>query len=234
MDTLQQMQIGDQETGGLPRTSPPSMAQSHGRPHIADVLRMMGMTMKIRRDGEIYGEGEPSEFVYLVVRGVVRTYKLTCDGRRQIAAFCLPGDIFGCDIGPFHAFTAEAVQDSEVILAKRSAVMALADESSEFASEMWQETARELTRAQEQLLLLGRKNAQEKVAAFLLEMADRTQADGPIELPMSRQDIADYLGLTIETVSRTFSHMENQATIALPKSRRIELRDLEMLTRLNS
>ena len=201
---------------------------------LAKVLQMMGTAINYHRDEEIFGEGEPSEYTYLVVKGAVRTYKLLCDGRRQIAAFCLPGDIFGLDVEPNHAFTAEAVQDSRIIVTKRSAILALAHRDSEFAGEMWHAAATDLTRAHEQLLLLGRKNAQERVAAFLLEMAKRTSSNGSVDLPMSRQDIADYLGLTIETVSRTLSHMEHDATIALPKSRHIELRDRGTLNRLNS
>ena len=98
---------------------------------------------------------------------------------------------------------------------------------------MWAATARELRRTQDHLLLLI-KNAQERVAAFLLEMADRSQAGGAIELPMSRQDIADYLGLTIETVSRTLTHFETAAAIELPRSRRIVLRNRSALNKLNA
>ena len=206
-----------------------------GRPaFLPEVLQMMGTSINYGRDEEIFGEDEPSDYVYLVTRGAVRTYKLLSDGRRQIAAFCLPGDIFGLDVGSTHNFTAEAVQDSQVIVTKRSAILALAQRDGAFAGELWQAAASDLSHAQDQLLLLGRKNAQERVAAFLLEMADRTRAVNAIELPMSRQDIADYLGLTIETVSRTISHLEHEQAIALPRSRQIELRNRGTLARLNA
>lgn len=205
-----------------------------GTEFLARVLRMMGTPVAYRRDEEIFGEGEPSDFVYLVASGAVRTYKLLNDGRRQIAAFRLPGDIFGLDACAIHAFSAEAVQDSEIIVAKRNAILALARRDGEIAGEIWQVAAADLSRAQEQLLLLGRKNAQERVAAFLLEMSERTHSERSVELPMSRQDIADYLGLTIETVSRTISHLEHEATIALSRSRCIELRDRHTLARLNA
>ena len=203
-------------------------------PFLSEVLNMMGTALNYGRDEEIFGEGEPSDYVYLVLKGSVRTYKLMADGRRQIAAFCLPGDIFGLDAGDSHAFTAEAVEKSRVVVTKRSAVLALARRDGAFAGEMWQAAAADLTRAQSQLLLLGRKNAQERVATFLLEMAERTSSERSIRLPMSRQDIADYLGLTIETVSRTISLLEHAATIALPKSRQIELRDRQTLAQLNA
>ncbi len=207
-----------------------------GRPYdfLTDVLRMLGTTLTYRRNEEVFGEGEPSDYVYLVVTGSIRTYKLLADGRRQIAAFCLPGDIFGLDAGETHAFTAEAVERSRLVVTKRSTVLALARRDGAFAGELWQIAAAELERAQAQLLLLGRKNAQERVATFLLEMAERTASSDMIRLPMSRQDIADYLGLTIETVSRTISHLEHDATIALPKSRQIELRDKRALAQLNA
>ncbi len=204
------------------------------QPFLPQVLQTMGTPINYRRDEEIFGEGEPADYAYLVMHGAVRTYKLLRDGRRQIAAFCLPGDIFGLDVAETHAFTAEAVRDSRVIVTKRRSILALARRDGEVAGEMWQAAATDLCHAHEQLLLLGRKNAQERVAAFLLEMAQRTSSNGSVDLPMSRQDIADYLGLTIETVSRTFSHLEHEATIALPRSRRIELRDPGTLNRLNS
>ena len=194
----------------------------------------MGAVISYDRNEEIYGEDEPAEFVYMVVRGAVRTYKLLSDGRRQIAAFRLPGDIFGLEVGDTHTFTAEAIADSDVIVVKRSALMAHAARDGAVARDMWAETARDLARAQELLLLLGRKSARERVATFLLDMASRVADGSAIELPMSRQDIADYLGLTIETVSRTLSQMEHSATIALPTCRRIELRNRSVLSRLDS
>jgi len=212
----------------------PPRAAVTGRSAWADALRMMGATIAYSRNEEVYGEDEPAEFVYLVTSGAIRTYKLLSDGRRQIAAFRLPGDIFGLEAGETHAFTAEAIADSSVIVVRRSAVLAHAARDGAVARDMWAETARDLGRAQDLLLLLGRKSAQERVATFLLEMADRATYGGAIELPMSRQDIADYLGLTIETVSRTLSQMEHAATIALPSCRRIELRNRPLLSRLNS
>lgn len=119
--------------------------------------------------------------------GTVRTYKVLNDGRRQVGAFYLPGDVFGLEIGDEHTFSAEAITDLSILVVKRSAVIAQAVRDNGVARELWAATARELRRTQDHLLLLI-KNAQERVASFLLEMADRSQAGGAIELPMSRQD----------------------------------------------
>ena len=210
------------------RFAPPTV--SHDR---ADSFEMMGTSMSFARNAEIYGENEPAEYLYKLVSGSVRTSKTLNDGRRQIGAFYLPGDIFGFDIGSEHALSAEAISDAMVIVVKRSAIEALAARDSEIARQLWAMTSRELHRMQEHILLLI-KTAQERVAGFLLEMAARIKSVNGVELPMSRQDIADYLGLTIETVSRTLTTFENSAAIALPSSRRIVLRDRAALRRLNA
>lgn len=196
-------------------------------------LDMMGTQMRFGRNVEIYGDSEPAEFLYKVVSGAVRTYKVLTDGRRQIGAFYLPGDIFGLEASEEHAFSAEAVSDSQVLVIKRSAVMDLAARDSGVAQQLWTVTGRELQRAQEHVMLLI-KSAQERVAGFLVEMAKRAPGASTIQLAMSRQDIADYLGLTIETISRTLTLFEKSAAIALPTSRQIEIRNRAALTRLNS
>jgi CRP-like cAMP-binding protein len=196
-------------------------------------IEMMGAAMPFARNAEIYGENEKAEYIYKVLSGSVRTYKVLNDGRRQIGAFYLPGDLFGLEIGDVHAFSAEAVADTKVLVIKRNAVSSLADRDPEIARQLWNMTARELQRAQNHIMLLI-KTAQERVAGFLLEMATRSTSANEIDLPMSRQDIADYLGLTIETVSRTLTQLENAAAIAVPTSRRIVLRNRGALSRLNS
>jgi CRP/FNR family nitrogen fixation transcriptional regulator len=132
-----------------------------------------------------------------------------------------------------HTFSAEAITACKIIVIKRSAVMGLAARDNEVARQMWTLTARELARVQEHSLMLI-KSAEERVAGFLLEMADRAPGGGAVELPMSRQDIADYLGITIETVSRTLKHLEDAAAIEVPKRRRILLRNRSTLRRLNA
>jgi CRP/FNR family nitrogen fixation transcriptional regulator len=203
-----------------------------GRP-LTDMFDMVGAVMPFARNVEIYGENEPAEYLYKVVSGTVRTYKVLADGRRQIGSFYLPGDAFGFETGNEHAFSAEAITNAKVLLVKRSAITALAARDAGVGQQLLGLAARELGRAQNHIMLLI-KTAQERVAGFLLEMAERAQAHNEVDLPMSRQDIADYLGLTIETVSRTLTHLENSAAIALPTSRRIVLRNRAALRQLNS
>ena len=186
-------------------------------------IEAMGSQMRFGPNEEIFGEGEPGEYVYKVIKGAVRTYKILCDGRRQIGGFYLPGDIFGLEIGKEHQFSAEAIKDVTVLVVRRSAIVSLAERDCDAARELWSFAGRELNRVQGHLLLLV-KSAQQRVASFLLEMSARLAAADAIELPMSRQDIADYLGLTIETVSRTLTQLASEQTIGLPSARRVVLR----------
>jgi CRP/FNR family transcriptional regulator, nitrogen fixation regulation protein len=195
-------------------------------------IEMMGAQMKFAANEKIFGEDEPADYIYKVVSGAVRTYKIMSDGRRQIGSFYLPGDIFGLATGKVHRFSAEAIGKTQVRLVKRSAVVGLAERDCEAARELWAFTARELVRVQEHMLLLI-KSAHQRVASFLLEMSKRLAAADAVELPMSRQDIADYLGLTIETVSRTMTQLVSDAAISLPTSRRIVLRSRGALRQLN-
>jgi CRP-like cAMP-binding protein len=196
-------------------------------------VELMGAPMPFARNAEIYEEGDPAEYLYKVIEGTVRTSKLLADGRRQVGGFYLPGDVFGLESGDEHAFSAEAISDAKVLVIKRSSLIALAGRDHDVACQLWTLTSRELRRAQDHNMLLI-QSAQERVAAFLLEMAERVPAGNAVELPMSRQDIADYLGLTIETVSRTLSRLEHRAAIELPSSRHIVLRNRSALSRLNA
>lgn len=211
---------------GAVRAVPPAVL-------LGESIELMGAVMPFARNAEIYGENEPAEYLYKVIGGAVRTYKVLNDGRRQIGAFYLPGDVFGLEIGNAHSFSAEAILECKVMLIKRSTLVALAGRSHDVANQLWTMTAKELQRAQAHIMLLI-KTAQERVAGFLLEMAARSPGGTAVELPMSRQDIADYLGLTIETVSRTLTQLENSAAISVPSSRRIVLRNQAALTRLNA
>jgi CRP-like cAMP-binding protein len=200
---------------------------------VGSSIDVMGAPMSFTRNAEIYGEGEPADYLYKVASGTVRTYKVLSDGRRQIGAFYMAGDVFGLEMGEEHTFSAEAISDAKVLVIKRSALVALAERDNEVARQLWALTGRELSRVQDHILLLI-KTAQERVVGFLLEMAERATNNGALDLPMSRQDIADYLGLTIETVSRTLTTLENAAAIELPSSRRIVLRNRSALNRLSA
>jgi CRP/FNR family transcriptional regulator, nitrogen fixation regulation protein len=199
---------------------------------LGETMQLMGAMMSYPRNTEIFGENEPADYVYKVVSGAVRTYKILSDGRRQVGGFYLPGDIFGLQFADEHVFSAEAITDTKVLVLKRSALTALAGRDAAIGNELFQLTSRELRRMQDRILLLV-KSAQERVASFLLEMAERVCANNIVELPMSRQDIADYLGLTIETISRTLTGLETAAAIEVPSSRRIVLRNRSALNRLN-
>jgi CRP/FNR family nitrogen fixation transcriptional regulator len=195
-------------------------------------LGLIGVPMRFTRNTEVYGEDEAAEYFYQVISGAVRTYRMLGDGRRQIGAFYLPGDVFGVEAGDVHLWSAEAIADAQVLVAKRSAVMARAEHERDLAKQLWTLTVRELRRMQEHSMVLI-KSAQERVAGFLLEMAARGTAGAAVDLPMSRQDIADYLGLTIETVSRTFTQFVQSGTITLETSRRVLFRNRAALNRLN-
>jgi CRP-like cAMP-binding protein len=190
---------------------------------LSQSMHLMGATMTYPRDSEIFGEDEPAEYLYKVVSGNVRTYKILSDGRRQVGGFYLPGDIFGLEFADEHSLSAEAITDCKVLVVKRSALNALAGRDASVAQQIFALTGRELLHFQDRVLLLI-KSAQERVATFLLEMAQHASGN-VVELPMSRQDIADYLGLTIETVSRTLSALETAAVIEVATSRRIVLRN---------
>ena len=194
-------------------------------------IELLGAQMFFARNAEIYGEKEPADRFYKVISGTARTSRSLIDGRRQVGAFYLPGDTFGLESGKAHVFSAEAVTDTKVLAINRSAAVALAACDREIAGLLWALIGEELRRAQDHVLLLI-KSASERVASFLVEMAERIQSSEEVELPMSRQDIADYLGLTIETVSRMLTQLENAAAIALPTSKRIVLRDRAVLRRL--
>lgn len=182
-----------------------------------------------RKDEEIYGEGEPAEYVYQVIRGAVRTYKLLNDGRRQIGAFHLAGDVFGLDSGSTHRLTAEAIADTTVRLVKRRNLEIAAGSNVKVAHHLWTMTAGGLRHAEDHMLLLGRKTAMEKVATFLLEMDRRLARTGTMALPMCRRDIGDYLGLTLETVSRALSQLHDEGVLGFSGARQIVLRNRQHL-----
>jgi CRP/FNR family transcriptional regulator, nitrogen fixation regulation protein len=199
---------------------------------LAQQMQLMGAAMSYPRNTEIFGENEPADYLYKVVSGGVRTYKILSDGRRQVGGFYLPGDIFGLEFADEHTLSAEAITDTKVLVVKRSALTALSSRNASIAQELFALTGRELRRVQNRILLLV-KSAQERVASFLLEMSERVAGSNSIDLPMSRQDIADYLGLTIETVSRTLTSLETNAAIEVQTSRRIVLRNRPALNRMN-
>jgi len=190
--------------------------------------------MSFGRNMEIYAEGEPAAHVYKVISGVVRISKLLPDGRRQISAFHTAGDMFGFEAGDVHHASAEAVGPVKVVAYKWQSLLAAGVRSVGLVRDLLNLTMIGLRNTQEHLLLLGRKNALERVAAFLLDMAKRTNADGVVELAMPRHDIADYLGLTLETVSRMFAELKEQGVIRLEGARCVHLLDKERLAAMGA
>lgn len=209
-----------------------SVAEHQAAHTLFGCAELVGTPMSFARDAAIYGENEPSDYVYLIVSGTVRVYKILQDGRRQIEAFYHTGDGFGIEFGADHASSAEAVTQTNVIVVRRSSVLAAAARDRNVADKLWSLAGRELEHARGHAMLLV-KTAQERVASFLINMSDRLAAS-VVELPMSRQDIADYLGLTIETVSRTLTQFQQTCAIELPSSRRMILRDRKALASLDA
>ena len=192
-------------------------------------LERIGSRRSFARDGEIYAEGDPSDEWYKVISGTVRISKLLADGRRHIAEFCFGGDCFGFENASERVFSAEAVGEVIVMRYPRRATERLIDENPLLARRLCDMTLRDLAHAQTRMLLLGRMTAPERVASFLLEMSERRDTRRVVELPMSRNDIADYLGLTVETVCRVLSAFKRAGSVAIPNPHRIELRERGML-----
>jgi CRP/FNR family nitrogen fixation transcriptional regulator len=179
-----------------------------------------GVVRKFERDEELFTEGDACSFFYKVVSGTVRTGKLLVDGRRQIDAFHLTGDVFGLESGGHHHSTAEAVDDVVVIAYSRSIFASLVHDHPVLGEQLISSTLTSLDRAHAHIILLGRKTALERMASFLLDMTRRRVGTDRVVLPMQRTDIADHLGLTIETVSRTLTQMVRHGLIRLSEAGR--------------
>lgn len=196
---------------------------------LAPGLELAGFRMRFARNEEIFAEEDPAEFVYQVVSGAVRSARLLEDGRRQVMGFHFAGELFGLENGPRHRCSAEAVADCEVGLVKRAAMEQRAEIDPKAARLLWDVAGRDLGRLRDHVMLLGRKTASERVGDFLTEMAGRAPPGPRLNLLMSRGDIADYLGLTIETVSRTLAELERRRAIDIQGARHIVLKDLPSL-----
>ena len=178
---------------------------------------LIGVTRQFGRDQQIFGEGEAADHIYRVVSGVVRLFRVLADGRRQIEEFYLPGDVFGVELGARRSASAEAVGETVLVVARRS--IAAGDPAQ--AERLWDHALRELARSRDHVLTLGQRSAAERLATFFLELAERLGSGAEVDLPMTRQDMADYLGLTIETVSRTLTHLQSRGVVRLDGSRRV-------------
>ena len=203
-------------TSALPQLLPRGM-------RVGQNLPVMGFA----QDAEIYAEGDEAGCFYKVVSGVVRTCKFQTDGRRHVDAFYMPGDVFGFEAGEIHALSAEAVNACTVAPLRRRALENEAAYDEATAMQLYQFAMQALARTRMHAQILGRGSAAQKLLAFLAVLA-RPGCD-VIELPMTRQDMADYLGLTIETVSRTLAQLEREGVISLLAARRIAVRNKQAL-----
>jgi CRP/FNR family nitrogen fixation transcriptional regulator len=207
------------------RSPEPAASPRHGENALAGPLQTVGTMATVAKDAELFAEGDDTDALYAVRSGMVRLCKILPDGRRQIERFALPGDLIGLEPQGLHRVTAEAVCDCTIVRYRRSRVEALVAGDPAFAHTVLRFAVRQLDEAQRRLVLLGRNTAIERVAAFVLEMVERTGGTGQLDLAMSRADIADYLGLTIETVSRLFSQLRRQGFLDLPTAHRLILLD---------
>jgi CRP/FNR family nitrogen fixation transcriptional regulator len=192
-------------------------------------LRTAGTVAHFREGHEIFAEGDAADVFFKVISGVVRSCKFLGDGRRQIEAFHIAGEVFGFELGGERLLSAEAVSECSLVCYRRRGVELLAQKDETVTRQLFQYAMKSLAQAQRHSLLLGRRGAAEKVASFLLSWAAQSTDKRVVNLAMTRQDIADYLGLTIETVSRTLSQFERNGVIALPNIRQIRLRNVEAL-----
>ena len=216
------------------KSSPQKLNEGHLAALAGD--RIMCSDFQYSKLAEIFGEGELAEYVYQITSGAVRTYKLLADGRRQINAFHLPGDIFGIENGEVYRFSADAIQNTTVKVARRHHLFdGFKHRESGFPTNLLGLVTRNLQHAEDHMLLLGRKTAVERVATFLLEMDERLGSPSVMILPMIRRDIADYLGLTLETVARALTALRKRGLIRFtcPLQRELMLLDRGALAKLD-
>jgi CRP/FNR family transcriptional regulator, anaerobic regulatory protein len=167
----------------------------------------------------VFAQEEMTTSFYNLLEGVMRLYKLLPDGRRQIVGFALPGDFLGLTASPRHSFSADAIGPVAVCRFSRTSFSRYIEDKPHLLRRINELTIRELSQARDHMVLLGRRSAEEKVATFLIAWRDRlAELKGlskTVPLPMSRLDIADFLGLTIETVSRTFTKLDREGVIEI-------------------
>lgn len=201
-------------------------------PQVVSILQ----TMTVPSHGPIIDEGEPADYLFNLTEGAIKLYKLLPDGRRQITGFLFEGDFLGIAMNERYAYSAEAVVGVSLCRFPRRKLEGLLDEFPKLEKRLLGMASNELVQAQDQILLLGRKTAQEKIVSFLLNLSHRAVKRGasasPIALPMGRADIADYLGLTTETVSRTITNLKRDGHIRLLQGGKVELPDLAALREL--
>jgi len=199
-----------------------------------DRLPALAVSMSVPAGRTFITEGDPAEHFFNVTAGTAKLFKLLPDGRRQITGFATMGTFLGLAVSSSYAFSAEAVDDAQVCRFSRPRLRELIDDFPAMERRLLDVASNELVAAQEQMLLLGRKTARERVASFLLarESCVSTLPEGHILLPMARTDIADYLGLTVETISRTLTRLRAERLIDMVSPTEIVLRNHAALEEL--
>lgn len=197
-------------------------------------LKSLSWTMTLAPGQPLFHEGDPATRVFALTRGCLKLYMLLADGRRQVTGFMFPGDLLGISVDDEYAFTAESVTESELCGFPRNRFDGFVEDHGEMERELYRIAAHELAAAQQQMVLLGRKTAAERLASFFLMLARKIEKGAGksirfVELPMSRSDIADYLGLTKETVSRVLATLKQARLIRLAALDRVEILDREGL-----
>jgi CRP/FNR family nitrogen fixation transcriptional regulator len=212
-----------------PQFDPPRQSTLPDR--VSAGLSSVGTFAPFRNQRRFCVEGEPAEYVYRLVEGVAEGYHISSEGRRQIVSFYAAGDIFGIEAGSDYTIFVDAITSGRIQSIKRAVVDQIIASNAPAVAELWLGLARGIQRSQEHILRLGLP-ATERVAAFILDMCDRLSGRDDCHLPMTRQEMGDHLGLTIETVSRTLTHLRQMGIISISGCRDIVVIDRQRLRRL--
>jgi CRP/FNR family transcriptional regulator, anaerobic regulatory protein len=195
-----------------------------------------GQLRRVEAKEFLFVEGDTISYVYRIETGALALYKVLADGRRQVMGFAYPGDIVGLGIDDKYTMNAQAVKPTRVRCLPVIALRQSAARDPALGFKLYEAMARELAATRDLMLTTGQRSAMERVASFLLAFSRRNQRNGQdpasFELPMTRTDIGDFLGLTIETVSRTFTKLKLMHLIELPHSNHVKLLDIDALAEL--
>lgn len=219
-------------------TTHPSHAASDARPFVGGFEDRLARasTRKLEAKEMVFGEGDPVSHIYRIETGVVCLFRVTCDGRRQVLGFAFPGDFLGLGSQGMHMVNAQAITLARLQSLPAGAVRDMARRDPEFSLRLYEAIAAELTAMRGLLMTTGQRSAAERVATFLMAQSERNRRNGgdprSVDLPMTRGDIADFLGLTIETVSRTLTKFKSAKLIDLPNRSRARICDLAALERI--
>jgi CRP/FNR family transcriptional regulator len=204
-----------------------------------ELLHLNKITTEVVLDpnGTVFMEGHESTYLFNVVSGAIRLSKSLPDGRRQITGFLFPGDFLGLSFGDEYTYSAEAIIESKLCRFERKRLLNLLEQFPKLEQQLLSLASNELVQAQDHILILGQKTANERLATLLLKFAERIGEENQdgyrFELPMNRADLGDYVGLTVETVSRVFTNLRNQGVIQTTDARHIHIPDIEKLSEVS-